>query len=251
MAGTVAAARARSLAAPTLATLVALAILLALGTWQVARKDWKEGLIAQIQARAYGEPGAIVPEASWPAFDAAAQEYRRVRLTGTFLHDREALVHGLMPSQTRGQPIQGFYVMTPLRLSDGGVVLVNRGFVPTQLRDPATRAAGRIDGEAAVVGLVRASQQKAAFVPENDPAANAWFTRDLGQIADARGLTRVAPFYVDAQEGATAGDWPRPGGTILDLPNNHLNYALTWYGLALTLVAVYGAFVWRRLKGRD
>ncbi|HVL72871.1 MAG TPA: SURF1 family protein [Beijerinckiaceae bacterium] len=234
----------RSLAAPAVASLIALAILLGLGTWQLQRGAWKQEIVAQIQARAYGDPVPVAGERDFQRL--AGEEYRRVRLAGVFLHDREAHVHGLMAAQ-RGQPVQGFYVLTPLRLADGSHVIVNRGFVPTELRDPERRAAGQIAGEVEVVGLVRAPEARGWFVPADEPARNRWFTRDPLAVAKAQGLARPAPFLVDADATPNPGGWPRGGQTRLDIPDNHLQYALTWFGLALTLVGVFAAFVWRRL----
>jgi surfeit locus 1 family protein len=235
----------------TIATIVSLAILVTLGTWQVQRMEWKEGLIEQIEARAYGEPGEILPEAEWANFSKNEQEYRRVRVSGTFDHAREVQVNGLLSTQTRGHPLQGFYVMTPLVLDTGAQVLVNRGFVPTPLRDPAIRADALPEGEVEIVGLVRASQEQNSFVPDNIPSREQWLTRDVAQIAAARGLERAAPFYVDAEFDAQAPEWPRGGSTILDLPNNHLQYAVTWYGLALVLVGVFLLFAFRTLRRRE
>ena len=237
----------RSLLAPGLAALAALAILIGLGTWQIQRKAWKEDLIARIDAGVHGEPGEILPESDWSGWRAERDEFRRVRLTGTFLHDREALVHGLASAQP-GLPVQGFYLFTPLRLASGAAVIVNRGFVPTELRDPATRPQSQFPGEATVTGLVRAPQARAWFTPQDVPAENRWFTRDPGAIAAAKDLDRTAPFYVEADATANPGGWPRGGQTRLDLPNNHLQYALTWYGLALALVIVFGGFARRRLN---
>jgi surfeit locus 1 family protein len=239
-----AAASWRSLAVPAVASLVALAILVGLGTWQLQRGAWKQGLVAQIQARAYGDPVPVAGERDFARL--AGEEYRRVRLAGVFLHDREAYVHGLMAAQ-RGQPVQGFYVLTPLRLADGSHVIVNRGFVPTDLRDPQARPAGQVAGPVEVVGLVRAPEARGWFVPADEPARNRWFTRDPGPLAQAHGIPRAAPFLVDADATPNPGGWPRGGQTRLDIPDNHLHYALTWFGLALTLVGVFAAFAWRRL----
>ncbi len=238
----------RSLLWPGLAALVALGILLSLGTWQLQRLAWKNDLTARIEARAHGEPAPLPPEAEWPRFTPEGDEYRRVRLTGTFRHDLEAPVHGLM-SAGRGQPVQGFYILTPLRLADGSHIVVNRGFVPTELRDPARRPEGQPSGETTVTGLMRSPEIRTAFVPENDPAADRWFTRDPAAIAAARRLPRVAPFLVDADATPVPGGWPRGGQTILRLTNNHLQYAVTWFGIALTLVGVFATFAWRRLRG--
>jgi surfeit locus 1 family protein len=237
----------RTLLAPALATSVALAILTGLGIWQLERKAWKESLIAQIEARAYGPPGTIAPESSWPTWTAERDEFRRVRMTGRFLHGAETPVHGLAPGE-RGAPRQGYYLFTPLRLASGGTVMVNRGFVPTELRDPATRPGSQPDGEVSVTGLVRSPEVKGWFVPENRPVENQWFSRDPAGIAAAKGLD-VAPFYVAADETPNPGGWPQGGQTTLNLPNNHLQYALTWFGIALTLVGVFGSFALRRLQG--
>jgi surfeit locus 1 family protein len=238
----------RSLVVPALASLVALAILLGLGIWQLQRKAWKEGLIAGIQARAYGEPGAIVPEAEWSAWRAEQDEFRKVRVTGTFLHPLEVAVYGLAPGEQRGAPVQGFYLITPLRLDTGAVVMVNRGFVPTELKDPAARPGSQPEGEASVTGLVRAPEVRNAFTPADNPARNLWFARDPQAIARFHGLDRVAPFLIDADASPNPGGWPRGGQTPLNLPNNHLQYAVTWFGIALTLIGVFTAFAWRRGK---
>jgi surfeit locus 1 family protein len=226
---------------PSVTFLVALAILLALGFWQLERRAWKEDLLAQIAARAYGEPAPL--PASW---DPAKDEFRRVQVTGTFVHDAETAVHGLAPG-VKGMPLQGFYLFTPLRLPSGNLVMVDRGIVPTELRDPATRPESRPEGEVTVTGLLRAPEQPNWFMPENRPEADEWFVRKPQQFAAAKGLS-VPPVYIQAEAGQP-GAWPRGGQFQLDIPNNHLQYALTWFGIALTLIAVFVAFVRRRLSG--
>jgi surfeit locus 1 family protein len=241
----IAAPTGRSLIVPGLAALVALAVLIGLGTWQLQRKAWKEDLIAKIEARAHGEPGVIAPPSEWGHWRAEEDEFRRVRVTGAFLHQFETPVYGLAPGQ-RGAT-QGYYLMTPLRLADGAVVMVNRGFVPTELKDPAKRPESQPSGEVTVTGLVRAPEERNAFTPADDPAHNMWFARDPEAIAQSRNVGPVAPFYVEADATPNPGGWPKGGQTRLDLPNNHLQYAVTWYGIALTLVGVFAAFAWRRL----
>lgn len=240
----------RGLILPAAVTLVGLAILVGLGSWQVERKAWKEGLLGAIAERAHEAPGAIVPEAAWPGWDAAGDEFRRVRLSGVFLHDREIALHGLAEKR-RGEALQGFYVFTPLRLADGATVMVNRGFVPTDLRDPARRADGQTGGTVEVTGLVRAPERRGAFVPENDPAKAEWFVRDLGRMVEAGRLERAAPFYVDADGSPNPGGWPRGGQTQLTLPNNHLGYAITWFGLAGALAGVFALYAWTRVRSGE
>ena len=239
----------RSLVLPAIASLIALAILIGLGTWQLQRKAWKEDLLQQIETRAYGEPGAILPESEWAGWRADQDEFRKVRVTGTFLHDLEAHVYGLAPGTRQGAPLQGYYIITPLRLATGGIVMINRGFVPTDLKSPATRSQSQPQGEVTITGLVRAPESRNIFTPNDDPARNLWFARNPQAIAQARGLENVAPFLIDADATPNPGGWPRGGQTPLTLPNNHLQYAVTWYGIALTLIAVFAAFAWRRIKG--
>lgn len=229
----------RRFVAAMVATLVALAILIGLGTWQMQRLAWKEGVIARIDERARAEPSAPLAEEEWSSFDPQAHEYVRVRVEGVFEHEAEVQIYALAPSRTRGQPLQGYAVMTPLRLESGARILVNRGFVPTELRDPEARPAPPPQGVVEIVGLMRAPEEPSLFMPVNIPADERWMIRDLAEIAGARGLERVAPFWVDVEFDPAAPEWPRAGASILDPPNNHLQYALTWYGFALILVVVF------------
>jgi len=229
--------------------LVALAILIGLGTWQLQRKAWKENLIGQIESRSHGQPGAILPETAWPGWRQDQDEFRLVRVTGTFLHPFETPVYGLAPARPGGSAVQGYYLMTPLRLADGAVVMVNRGFVPMELRDPSTRPQSRPEGDVTVTGLVRAPETRNAFTPADDPAKNTWFTRDPEAIAKAHNLGRAAPFYVEADATANPGGWPQGGQSRLNLPNDHLQYAFTWFALALCILGVFG--FWARQHWRD
>jgi surfeit locus 1 family protein len=237
----------RDLLAPGLASLVCLAILIGLGTWQLERKAWKEALIDRIVARSRIEPPAPLP--AFDAFDPAKDEFERVRATGRLLHDKETLVHGLAPGDMPGRALQGYYVVTPLRLDDGRTVLVNRGFVPTELKDPGRRAAGQVEGETTVTGMLRQSEARAMFVPAPNPATGEWFNRDVPGIAAAKGLGPVAPYLIEADATPIPGGWPKGGQLRVDLPNNHLQYAFTWFGLAVCLVGVFAAFALRRLRG--
>lgn len=234
----------RDLIAPGLATLIALAILLGLGTWQIERKSWKENLIARIVAESKADPVAPPAAAAW---DPATGEFRHVRVRGHFLNDKETLVHGLAPGETPGRALQGYYVITPFARDDGGTVLVNRGFVPTELKAKADRQDGLIEGETSVTGILRASEPRGMFVPAPDPVKNEWFNRDVPGIASARGLADVAPYLIEADAVPGQTTWPRGGQLRVDLPNNHLQYAFTWFGIAACLVGVFGVFAWRRL----
>ncbi|MDH3027569.1 SURF1 family protein [Methylobacterium fujisawaense] len=234
----------RDLVAPGIASLIALAILLGLGTWQLERKSWKEDLIARIVRQSRAEPVAPpTPEAWNPERD----EFRHVRVSGRFLNDRETLVHGLAAGETPGRALQGFYVLTPLRRDDDSIVLINRGFVPTELKAQGDRRDGLIEGPTTVTGILRSSEARGMFVPEPDPARGEWFNRDIAGIAAARGLGTVAPYLIEADAVPGQTTWPRGGQLRVDLPNNHLQYAFTWFGLAACLIGVFSVFVWRRL----
>ncbi|MCJ2070366.1 SURF1 family protein [Methylobacterium sp. J-030] len=238
----------RDLVAPGLAALIALAILLGLGTWQIERRAWKEDLIARLLRQTKAEPVAPPKAADWvPDRD----EFRHVRVSGRFLNDKETLVHGLAPGETPGRALQGYYVLTPLVRDDGGIVLINRGFVPTELKAQADRRDGLIEGPTTVTGILRASEARGLFVPEPDPARGEWFNRDIAGIASARGVSDVAPYLIEADAVPGQTSWPRGGQLRIDLPNNHLQYAFTWFGLAGCLIAVFSVFAWRRLHETD
>jgi surfeit locus 1 family protein len=174
-------------------------------------------------------------------------DYWPVTVSGIFHHDRER--HYL--ATWRGQ--SGFHVLTPLELADGRFLFVNRGFVPYDRKEPATRQEGQIPGTVEIGGLARvAPPEKPSFiVPDNDPARNIFYWKDLPAMARSAGLDEEAvyPFYVDADEAPNPGDLPAGGVTLINLPNNHLQYAVTWYGLAFALVCVLAVWFWRGRKG--
>ncbi len=236
----------RSLTVPGIFSLVCLAILLSLGTWQLQRKAEKEALIARIIARAQVEPPAALPRRE--DWNPERDEFRRVRATGAFQHGSETLVHGLAAGAAPGRALQGYYVLTPLKLTEGGTVLVNRGFIPTELKDPAARRAGEIEGETNVTGILRGPEARTMFVPPPDPTKGEWFHRDIAGIAASRGLTDAMPYLVEADATPNPGGWPKGGQLRVDLPNNHLQYAFTWFAIAACLLGVFAAFAWRRLR---
>ena len=229
---------------PAAVTCVATAILVLLGVWQLHRLVWKEGLIAAIETRANAAPQPLPPIAEWPKLRPEDYEYRHVSATGTFENDKEALV--FRPSGGRAGKEPGYHVLTPLRLKSGGYVIVNRGFVPLARKDQSSRLAGLTQGETEVTGLMRQPEARNFFTPADDPASGHYFTRDPILIAKHFGLAPAAPFTIDADATSGPRGWPNGGATVRDLPNNHLSYALTWFGLALTLIGVFAALAWQR-----
>ncbi|MCC7252202.1 SURF1 family protein [Hyphomicrobium sp.] len=236
----------RGLIWPAVFTLAMLPVLIGLGVWQLQRLAWKEGLMASI-ADGLGKPPAPLeqPPEAWKGL--ADKEYRPVSVVGHFRHQDERRLFA-----TAGNTM-GWHIYTPLQTEGGRLLFVNRGFVPDALKDPASRAAGEVAGQVTVTGLVRKPGSKGWFEPDADLARNIWYWRDLegmtASLASEQDRARVLPFFVDAAvEPANPGGWPKGGVTRLDIPNRHLEYALTWFGLAATLVAVFAAFAWTRLR---
>jgi surfeit locus 1 family protein len=238
----------RGLVVPSIAALCAFAVLVGLGTWQVQRKAWKDALIETVSERFAASPAALPPAAAWARLDPAADEFRRVRFTGEFLNDKEALVFTTGSSLRGGDAGPGYWVFTPARVLDR-IVMVNRGFVPEDRKDPATRPQGRINGPAEIVGAMRWPEPPGLFTPTADPAKNLWFARDSTAIAQQKGLEAVAPFYVEQESPPAPGGLPRAGALQPSFPNNHLGYAITWYGLALVLAACFSVWLVGRLRG--
>jgi len=234
----------RGLLVPTVAALCMLAALLSLGTWQVERKAWKEGLIATLEQRLAAPPAALPAQATWERLDPGEMEFRRVAFSAEFLHDQEALVYTPGSSLRADVSGPGYWVFTPARLSDGSVVVVNRGFVPEGRQDVKTRAEGQVAGVLAITGALRWPEPRGLFTPSDNPERNLWFVRDQTAMAAAKHWGSVAPFFVDQEAPVPPGGLPRPGKITPSLPNNHLQYALTWYGLALVLVVAFA--IWAR-----
>jgi surfeit locus 1 family protein len=227
--------RFRPLFWPTVFTVPVLLLLLGLSFWQIERLFWKRELIAQREA-ALAAASAAVPHA---LEEARGMEFRHVTDEGLFLHDKEIFL-----GATSEAGRNGYHVLTPLQEPTGRVVFVNRGFIPAELKDPAKRQAGQIAGRVRVEGLLRlpSAKKPAWFLPDNRPDLNYWFWVDLPAMAAADKLDRVALFYIDADATPNPGGWPKGGVTRIELPNDHLQYAITWFSLAVALIVVYFLF---------
>jgi surfeit locus 1 family protein len=218
----------------------ALLILIGLGAWQVERLHQKEQLLATIAERMGASESPVDEVLRLPVPD---MEWRRVSAKGRFLHDKEAYVYA-----TEFDLGLGVHVLTPLDLDEGGTVLVDRGFVPLASKAPETRAAGQMEGEVTVSGIVRLEGERNAFTPTADERQRVWYSRDIDGIARTLGLTLRAPIVIVADQPANPGGLPRFAGYRVDIPNNHLQYAFTWFGLAATLLGVY--LVYHAKSGR-
>ena len=224
------------------------AILIGLGTWQLERLAWKNALVATIAARMAAPPAPLPARSQWRTLDLDQWRYRRVEAIGTFDHAREVRIYTLLTDQNGPYGGPGYWIVAPLRLRDGGSVLVNRGFVPEAKADPATRPESHAAGETTVVGLLREPEDRNMFTPADVPEKRLFFTRDPQAIAAAMGVADAAPFTIDADATPNPGGLPQGGETRVAFPNRHLEYALTWYGLAAALVAVFAAFAWQTLR---
>lgn len=226
--------------------LMVFAALVGLGTWQVQRLHWKEGLLVTIEARRSAAPLPLseIEERFRATGDV---DYTPVTATGTFRHAGER--HFL--ATWKGQ--SGFFVYTPLQLADGRFALVNRGFVPYDLKDPDRRPQGQVAGEVTIAGLARnpLAGKPSSILPDNDPAKNVFYWKDRDAMAASADLpaAEIVPVFIDADATPNHGGWPAGGVTLVDLPNNHLQYAVTWYGLAAALAGVLIIFVRRRPTG--
>ena len=240
----------RSLLWPSLFTLCAFAVLMSLGFWQVERLRWKEALIARIEARIHAAPVALPPATTWAQMKADDYDYQPVRVEGVLDATREALIFrgvGKVSAKDMAQP--GYWVMVPLLTDDGGTILINRGFVPLDRKELATRPDPQRGQRVTLTGLLRAPEERSVFTPADDVQKGQWFTRDPRAIAAALQLKNAAPFSLDEAAHAAARGLPAGGATVFEIPNNHLSYAGTWFGLAATLLVVFGFLVRRRRRG--
>jgi surfeit locus 1 family protein len=234
---------------PGIAVLIVLAGLVALGNWQLDRKAWKEGLIATLGQRVSAAPAELPAPEAWPSLDPAVDEYRRVRFAAELLPNEEALVYTSGSAFRPDVTGPGYWAFAPARLPGGGLIVVDRGFVPEGRQDKATRVAGEVAARLDMVGVMRWPESAGWFLPQADPSHNLWFVRDPKAIAQAKNWGEVAPFFIELESPQPPGGLPRPGPLKVELPNDHLQYAMTWFGLAAVL-AISFAF-WLRSRWRE
>lgn len=229
----------RRLAWPTAAALAGLAVLVSLGVWQVQRLSWKTGLIASIEEGLAADPLPL-SDIEAGIEHGYAVEWLKTQATGAYRHDLERHLY------TVADGVAGYRVLTPLVTGAGLTVWVDRGFVPEGRKDAGTRREGQVAGEQSVTGLVRAPEGQGPFTPDNEADRNVWFWPDLAAMtatADPPLPGGVLPAYIEMTGPPPPGGYPRPPQRArIDLPNNHLGYAITWFGLAATLIGVYIAF---------
>lgn len=220
-----------------------------LGYWQMQRLAEKEALIARVSARINLPPAALPPMTDWSDIDVTALDYAPTKATGHYLADQSIRVFTSVPQENRTRYFgPGYWLMTPFLLSDGGTLLVNRGFIP-QDQDPAALVPP--NGEITISGIARLPEAAGAFTPAAEPAKRIDWVRDPQRLALMLdpGLAPIAPVTLDLPAGAE-GELPQAGGTVVEFPNNHFGYALTWYGFALLTPILLVFWVIRQRRPR-
>jgi surfeit locus 1 family protein len=216
----------------TIAAVIATAILVGLGIWQLQRLQWKLALIAEVNGHMAAPP---LPLNEALKSSADAMQYRRVALNGRFDNSKEAYV---FTTAAGGKAV--YHVLTPFLTDDGHSLLVDRGYVPKEKRDPATRTP--VQGATRLVGVWRVPDAPGTFTPAPDTAHRIWYSRDLKAIAAADHIQLAAPVVIEADATPNPGGWPKGGQTVVSFRNEHLSYAVTWFGLAAGLLGVYLAY---------
>ncbi|MBA2589612.1 MAG: SURF1 family protein [Alphaproteobacteria bacterium] len=223
----------------TIACAILFAILCGLGTWQLERLQWKLALIARVNSHMAAAPLTLD---AIRAMNVDEAQYRRVSLDGRFDHAHEAYVF----TTDAGAPV--YHVLTPFILRCGRVLMVDRGEVPRERLDPATRVLGNVSGRTQLTGVWRVPDAPGAFTPPPDTAHRIWYSRDLAGIAAADHLALAAPVVIEADSAPNPGGFPKGGQTVVAFRNQHLSYAVTWFGLAICLLGVW--FAYHISKGR-
>lgn len=226
----------RRLVIPALLTATGLTILISLGVWQLQRKEWKERLIANLEQRLSAPAVDLPPARDWPKLKREEAEFTRVRARVTFVGAPPAWLYSGGSALRADIRQPGYFVFAPARLPGGETVAIDAGYVAQREHAPLT-------GIADIVGIMRWPEAPLPFVSTHDRSGEVWFTRDHLAMAQNRGWGTVAPFYI-AQEEPTRGEGqPSPGALTVRLRNDHLGYALTWFGLAAALAAVFAAWL--------
>lgn len=236
-----------ALASPILIACAMVIVLIGLGVWQVQRGQEKKALIAALAQRIDKAPGPLANSAEWPALNARDDEFRRVTLRVTFLPVPPALVFTSASTLRSDVTTTGYWVFAPARLASGETLIINRGFVPDQRKADAESGLPA-DRTVTLTGYLRFDEEPRLFTPNPDPARRLWYARASAQMAGALQWGRTPSFYIDMEAPQPEGAGPKPGALAPRLPDNHFQYAATWFALALIVVVLTG--VWLRGQRR-
>lgn len=218
--------------------LAAFATTVGMGTWQVQRLQWKEGVIAALAEANAQAPLTVLPQ---DEAEFEALQFRKITLKGVWRSDVE---FHITPRYFHDQ--FGYWIITPLKLNDGRTLLINRGWVPGKKKLAETRPETAVRGFATVSGLIRVGTERSYFTPKNQPEKNIWFGRDVVQMAEFAGLKNMIPVMVDAVGTQDMKKLPVPSDGTIRLRNDHLGYIFTWYGIALGILVIF--LVYHRKK---
>jgi cytochrome oxidase assembly protein ShyY1 len=233
-------------------TLLMLALFVGLGIWQLQRRIEKHALIAALTERLAASPQALPPPSQWGALKPASDEFRRVRFTATYAPVPDAMVYS-SGSAVRGDISgPGTWAFLPALLADGNTVVVNAGFVPNTMQDRGIedRAVAQLVTHEPVMltGYLRFPEAAGVLMPAANIATRLWFSRDHLAMVRALGWGEggklVAPFYIDLEAPVPASDVPKPGPLQVHLKDDHMQYAITWFGLAIAVVMAFGVWLW-------
>jgi surfeit locus 1 family protein len=238
-------------------TLVMVALFVGLGVWQLQRRTEKHALIAALTERLAAPPEAPPSPAQWSALTPARDEFRRVRFTAAYGPGPDAMVYSSGSAVRDDISGPGTWAFLPARLSTGETVVINAGFVQNTMQDRAQQdraVAPLVTGEpASLTGYIRFPETGGVLTPAENITKRLWFTRDHLAMAHALGWrqedSQVAPFYIDLEQPVPASGIPKPGALEVHLKDDHMQYAITWFGLAGAVVIAFGVWVFGQRQG--
>jgi len=239
--------RRAALAGPILMACAMVIVLAGLGVWQIQRGQEKKELIAALDLRLGQTPIALPAADGWPQWTRRSDEFRRVFFTATFLPTDPVLVFTSASPLRSDVAEPGYWVFAPARLESGDIVVVNRGFVTERHKGDA-QAGLPEDRTISLTGYLRFDERPGWFTPAPDVPARQFYARQSAEMAQAQGWGLIAPFYIDMEGPAPDGPGPKPGALVPRLPDNHFQYALTWFALAIIVLVLSG--VWLRGQRR-
>ena len=229
-------------------TLAMLALFVGLGVWQLQRRVEKHALIAALTERLAAAPVALPPEAQWAAFSPARDEFRRVIFSATYESRPDAMVYSSGSAVRIDVAGAGTWAFLPAQLPDGRTVVVNAGFVQNAMQDRAGQdraVAQLVTGHpVAMTGYIRFPEKAGLLMPSANRDKRLWFARDVDAMAQELGWGNVAPFYIDLEAPVPASGVPKPGPLEVHLKDDHMQYAITWFGLAFAVLIAFGVW-WR------